>query len=137
MNCNKHLEEVLRPVGKLQRLKCKACEREYQSKWWKNNKATQLQRVKANRERAIQLARDYLFQYLKTHPCVVCGETDLDMLEFDHIDQKDKRNEISQLVVNGCCLDTIKQEMAKCQVLCANHHRKKTRQQLGWFCYAL
>ena len=69
--------------------------------------------------------------YLKEHPCVDCGETDPIVLEFDHI--RDKHKEISRLISDGVSFEMIQKEIEKCEVRCANCHRKRTAIQLGWY----
>jgi hypothetical protein len=67
-----------------------------------------------------------MIEYLLVHPCSDCGTTDLLVLEFDHIDGKNKTTEISKMVKNACSWATILTEIAKCVVRCANCHRRKT-----------
>lgn len=67
-----------------------------------------------------------LREYLLSHPCEMCGNGDLLVLEFDHL--RDKEENISVLVANGNTWSRIKREIDKCQVLCANCHRIKTHQ---------
>jgi len=74
-----------------------------------------------------------LLTYLKSHPCVDCGERDPVVLEFDHVDRDDKVGSVSNMIMGSFSLATIKLEMAKCEVRCANCHRKKTSAQLNWF----
>lgn len=73
----------------------------------------------------------FVIDYLKQHPCVDCGESDPLVLEFDHIRDKDKN--VSRLVAERASLDRIKEEIEKCEVRCANCHRRKTVKQLGWY----
>lgn len=61
--------------------------------------------------------------YLATHPCVDCGEKDVRVLEFDHLGNK--LREVSAMLHNFT-LEKVKTEIAKCQVLCVNCHRRKT-----------
>jgi hypothetical protein len=35
--------------------------------------------------RAVETANEYLYQYLLTHPCVDCGNTNILTLTFDHV----------------------------------------------------
>ena len=61
--------------------------------------------------------------------CIICGyKQHPHALHFDHIDIKNKKKEISGLVTYS--LLTIKNEMRKCRVLCANCHAEHTATQI-------
>jgi hypothetical protein len=68
---------------------------------------------------------------LKANPCVDCGETDPIILEFDHI-TNDKHFNISDATRHGYGMKKLIAEIAKCEVRCANCHRKKTYERSGW-----
>ena len=70
-----------------------------------------------------------LNEYLKTHPCVVCGENDPLVLEFDHLDNQKYNVSKMRQSYNW---ETILKEISKCQVLCANCHKRKTAKQFNW-----
>ena len=64
----------------------------------------------------------FLFEYLSAHPCS-CGETNILTLQFDHL--RDKSFTIACQATSSS-IATIKAEIDKCQVLCANCHSIKT-----------
>lgn len=70
-----------------------------------------------------KIVTEYILDYFKTHPCADCGESDPIVLEFDHV--KDKVKEVSKLR-RANSLDRVKLEIDKCEVRCANCHRRKT-----------
>ena len=72
-----------------------------------------------------------MIEYLSTHPCVSCGEDDIVVLEFDHLHSKSSN--ISKMMSDICKWDVILIEIEKCQVLCANCHRRKTSKQLNYY----
>jgi hypothetical protein len=73
--------------------------------------------------------RAFVDAYLATHPCVDCGLQDLFVMEFDHV-RGDKEREISLLVRDGATMKRLEAEIAKCDVRCANCHRRKTARDL-------
>ena len=91
-------------------------------------------KVIASAKKYSKIARDrtraFINNYLKTNPCVDCGETDIIVLEFDHI--RDKDFNLSDAARNGVGIKKLKDEIAKCEVRCANCHRKKTYERGGW-----
>lgn len=61
----------------------------------------------------------------KNVPCAICSNTHGHYnMQFDHIDSDDKYSAICQL--KSCKLETLLNEIAKCQVLCALCHRRKS-----------
>ena len=75
--------------------------------------------------------RTHINTHLKTNPCVDCGETDPIILEFDHV-TGDKQFNIANAARDGFGMERLKTEIAKCEVRCANCHRKKTYERSGW-----
>lgn len=72
-----------------------------------------------------------VLEYLRAHPCVDCGEGDPIVLEFDH--QRDKAHGIAQLPHAHVRWEVIAAEIAKCEVRCANCHRRRTAISARWF----
>lgn len=70
--------------------------------------------------------RDYIDEYLREHPCLDCGEEDILVLDFDHVSGV-KCGNVSTLSHKGVSLEVLKVEIAKCEVRCANCHRRITR----------
>ncbi len=60
--------------------------------------------------------------------CVDCGETDMLVLEFDHVGAK--RGQISTMVWN-VSFATLLAEIAKCEIRCCNCHRRATAKRRG------
>lgn len=61
--------------------------------------------------------------------CVDCGESDPVVLDFDHV-KGEKRRAIADMVSNYYSIKTIKDEIRKCEIRCANCHRKKTHERM-------
>ena len=71
----------------------------------------------------------YIRSYLENNCCVDCGEKDPIVLEFDH--KGDKRYNISDMTTFS--IEILQEEIDKCEIRCANCHRRKTAKQLGWY----
>ncbi len=82
-------------------------------------------RVREHTERYRDRNRLFLDAYLAEHPCVDCGEADIVVLEFDHV-RGTKKRALSVLVKHASSLDVLRAEIAKCDVRCANCHRRQT-----------
>jgi hypothetical protein len=67
--------------------------------------------------------------YLSEHPCVDCGQQDIRVLEFDHVDPSTKSFCVGRGVTDGRGLKSIQAEIAKCEVRCCNCHRIRTREE--------
>jgi Putative ATPase subunit of terminase (gpP-like) len=81
--------------------------------------------VKVNRRDRVALAREYLLERLDREHCTDCGETHLVVLDFDHV-RGEKASEICLLVSEGASIRKLEEEMAKCEVVCGNCHRRRT-----------
>ena len=71
----------------------------------------------------------FVVSYLRENPCADCGETDPVVLEFDHL--RDKRFSISE-GLQGRNWQSVLDEIAKCEVVCANCHRRRTARRGGF-----
>lgn len=114
--------------------KCKICQRAYSKIHYRQNKQKYLERNKQNRELIadrIERNREFIYLYLLKHPCVDCGEENPVILTFDHIRGVKKYN-VSNLVSQGYSLNTIKTEIAKCEIRCFNCHMKKNNKDFGY-----
>jgi len=57
--------------------------------------------------------------------CADCGESDPACLDLHHRDDADKEMEVTEMVTHGYARENLRAEMDKCDVLCANCHRKR------------
>jgi hypothetical protein len=98
----------------------------------KYNSDENLRKRAADNAKALVLRRRiFVFDYLKSHPCVDCGNSDIRVLEFDHV-RGDKVMGVAQLTSRKRKLETIKAEMDKCEIRCANCHRIVTATRGNW-----
>lgn len=111
---------------------CKACKALIDHNYYESRSDSHKQKVIEQKSARRDAARNYLWDYLSTHPCVDCGEADPLLLEFDHV-RGQKKTTVSQMVGQGFSLESIQQEIAKCEVRCVSCHRRKTYKDQGWF----
>lgn len=110
---------------------CKDCNKEYNSKYRLSNKAKYSKNDKKQRKKRYNRNKQYVVDYLLSHPCVDCGEDNPILLEFDHL--RDKQATITDLASNRSSIGRIQEEIDKCEVRCANCHRLKTAITCGWY----
>ena len=67
--------------------------------------------------------RKWFIDLILNSNCINCNEHDRRCLEFHHL--RDKLFEISYLITSGHSLNFLKEEIAKCEILCSNCHRQK------------
>jgi hypothetical protein len=65
----------------------------------------------------------WLLDYFATHPCCDCGEPDPVVLDLDH--RRDKKFDIAASLTYRKW-EVILAEIEKCDVVCANCHRRRT-----------
>lgn len=92
-----------------------------------------MRNVKRRNDRVLAELRVRLAEYLRSHPCVDCGNGDIRVLDFDHCDPRAKVGGVGELLRRTLCWDTVLDEIAKCEVRCANCHRRRTTVSLGWW----
>ena len=76
--------------------------------------------------------REKVYKYLEENPCVDCGEKDIVVLDFDHIEPSKKAGTVYSILGNSTRWEPVLEEIKKCQVRCANCHRRRTAKQFGW-----
>jgi hypothetical protein len=104
--------------------RCKDCRREYMRR--RGDLHRQQSRRARDKRRAA--AREYVIQILRTGACADCGLTDPAVLEFDHVGPK--WTEVGKLVREAYRLERIKAEIANCELVCANCHRRRTARRI-------
>ncbi len=117
-SCLQHLMPFKDPDRKREYMK------EYQKKWYAENKETRKQRV-ANRKREI---RKWFNELKKTLHCSLCGFSGAKSpwsIEFHHHDPSEKKEIVSYLVAHGYSRERILKEVEKCDPICSNCHRQQ------------
>lgn len=109
--------------------RCKVCNRKQRKAYYQTAHGKEKNSV-AGKRWADQNFRK-IFDYLVQHPCVGCGESDPIVLEFDHRDQSTKSFTIGSREGLNKSWNKILEEIEKCDVRCANCHRRRTAVQCG------
>src|SRR4051794_14851573 len=114
---------------------CKPCNIARNQRWYREHPEDRAQRMDEYVRRRKRMLQRLLLDYLREHPCVDCGEPDPVVLEFDHL--RDKLANVSTLVVRRVAWATVIDEIAKCDVVCANCHRRRTARRIGAYRHRL
>ncbi len=103
---------------------CRACRKLQYAQWYERHKAQHVSNVKQRTNRQRKASRQFVQDYLARHSCLDCKERDSIVLEFDHARGK-KFKDVSKLVAEGYSIAAIQKEIDKCDVVCANCHRRR------------
>lgn len=104
--------------------KNKADQKRCSAMHYKRNKKIYKNRAYLFRKLSVKRNKGFVSEYLKSHPCVDCGNPNIIVLDFDHI--RGKERNVSDMVRGSMSIENIKKEIEKCEVRCANCHRIAT-----------
>lgn len=105
---------------------CRPCRADYHHEHYVANRQRYIAQSAARKQKLAEDRLAYLIEWFGSHPCVDCGERDPIVLEFDH--QGDKLFSIGSQIRERTW-EAILNEIAKCEVVCANCHRRRTARQ--------
>lgn len=108
---------------------CRPCRAEYGREHYVKHKSRYVENAMKRTQKILRQNMRLLVDYLLEHPCVDCGEPDPLVLEFDHL--RDKRFEIARGVRDKNWAELVS-EIEKCEVVCANCHRRRTAKAWGF-----
>jgi transcription elongation factor Elf1 len=91
----------------------------HKEKWYPLHKEERMKRSKQQRQDLVK----WYQEYKKTLKCADCGQNHPATLEFHHLDPAQKEVNVSRLIADSTSMRKLKEEIAKCVVLCANCHR--------------
>jgi hypothetical protein len=117
----------------VRRKTCKECHRKYLLVHYSSNRGKYIDKAKKHNSKYKKEVREYIYTYLLANPCVDCGENDPIVLEFDHIDPSTKLDSISSMVNRCFSISSISKEINKCEIRCANCHRRRTSVHMGFY----
>lgn len=99
---------------------CQGYCRECQKAHYRGNSARHRTNVRRTETIRLRRARAIIYEALRDG-CVDCGFNDIRALQFDHV-RGTKLGHVSRLVHRGVGFETLRAEIAKCEVRCANCH---------------
>jgi hypothetical protein len=108
---------------------CRPCRSAYGKEHYARNRQRYIDQAAVRKNILAKERVGFLLAYFKEHPCIDCGEDDPLVLEFDHVGEK------SFNIAEGLLrrkFETLLAEIAKCEVVCANCHRRRTTRRGGF-----
>lgn len=109
---------------------CKPCQLQYQKDWYKNNADRERKKRYLEKRKRNEEIKGFLDNE-KSKPCSDCKISYHPfVMDYDHVDPKKKKMMISQAVRRGATLESVKRELEKCELVCANCHRMRTLRQM-------
>jgi hypothetical protein len=105
--------------------KRKAYQKVYHKDHYDKNKEYYKEKAYAHNKLSRKRNRDFVNRYKSFSECVDCGESNPVVFEFDHVHGEKVAN-IADMVHQSYSLSAIKDEIRKCEVVCANCHRVRT-----------
>lgn len=108
---------------------CRPCRADYKQEHYAANRPRYVAAARARKQALIAERMEFLLDYFGKHPCADCGETDPIVLEFDHL--RDKQFGIAS-GFRDRNWQSVLEEIAKCDVVCANCHRRRTAKRGGF-----
>ncbi len=94
--------------------------RKYRREWYKRNQ----EHAKSKTKQRKSILKEWLAEKKATLACNRCNEDHPATLDFHHKDRTIKEFPISTCITHGWSISRIEKEIAKCEVLCSNCHRK-------------
>ena len=101
--------------------------RKYMRDWYQKNKSKQLKYNKSVKK----AYKAWWKEYKATLSCNRCGENHPATIDFHHKNPAEKKTSVYELTNNNMGRERVMEEVAKCEVLCANCHRKEHWEEGG------
>ena len=113
--------------------RCKDCCKQAAKEQYKGNPDRAQKKSKKNTYKIRKRNQAFIIEYLTSRCCEHCNESDIRVLEFDHLNPEEKLIGICQAVHRGWSIKRLETEIKKCRILCANCHRKVTAKSRGYY----
>jgi transcription elongation factor Elf1 len=99
--------------------------KQYKREYYQKNKESYKRSSAKSKKKRRPKKREFSKRYKLFCGCRRCGyDKAANALEYHHIDPSEKDSTVSRLIAGNWGLETIKKEIRKCVVLCANCHRE-------------
>ncbi len=111
--------------------KCKVCYKIRGRSYYQQNRIKQLELAKIRKHKYIEERKKFL-EGIKGKECIDCGiKYPAWVMDFDHREGQKKISSVSKLAFRTIAkLEKIKEEIEKCDLVCANCHRQRTYERL-------
>ena len=107
---------------------CRPCRSAYKREHYLANKQRYIDQAAISKRKLTLERTRYLLEFFRANPCADCGETDPVVLELHHRDPSTKSFDVGNGFVSHVW-EAVLAEIAKCDVVCANCHRRRHRAQ--------
>lgn len=105
---------------------CRSCQKDYDRQRYKARAPLERLRSKTKR-RNTRAANHAWIDEIKKQPCMDCGGSyHFAAMDFDHRDGEQKAFNVGNALGNGYSERTLRDEIAKCDLVCSNCHRVRT-----------
>lgn len=111
---------------------CKTCTRVDGKKSYDKRPDFYCRNNKQRREAIRDENRKSYVEHMKEKQCVDCGEGNIIVLQFDHIDRNNKSGTVTSHM-DSSSWKRVLHEMEKCEIRCANCHAIRTAYQFGFW----
>lgn len=110
---------------------CRVCTRLQLRAHYQRNSTYYVHKARTRNKEVKQRNQEKVLAYLAIHPCIECGESDVVCLQFDHV--RGRKVQPISAMIGTYTWKSIEQEIAKCEVRCANCHQRRTARQRGFY----
>jgi hypothetical protein len=107
---------------------CRACQQEQGRERYADNPERVKAVNKSARQKMINEAQYFVYDFLSHSVCQDCGEYDFTVLTFHHSSGK-KRMNISDMAAQGYTIEAIREEITNTIVLCWNCHMRREAEE--------
>lgn len=104
---------------------CKLCSRLNSRAYYADNKEYHAAATRKRSDKVVKENRQRVYDIFTNSKCADCPERNILTFEFDHV-RGVKVDCVTLLLKSGYCWETVKAEIDKCDIVCANCHRIRT-----------